>query len=163
MTGGIAAAGQGQGLAKHTGRAGVSPVLATAILAAVSIILYVTVALLMLRAIETTTEVSDRLGIAAVYALKEEGGWTVVLNVENTGAAPVTVEQVFVDDVPVYACGGAFLEGSVSLEPGGWGAVTLKLQRGGGCGASRFVSGAVIRVKLLTARGGECAVLVTLP
>ncbi|MEM3943701.1 MAG: hypothetical protein QXJ59_06425 [Thermofilaceae archaeon] len=147
---------------------GVSPVLATTILVGLTITLFAVAAFLLLQAggllAEKSAGVAEQLAFTAVYALKEDSGWTIVLAIENNGLAPIEVKQVFVNGLPTDYCAGILEGGGASrVEPREVGTVSLKLVEGGGCGNSRFFTGSIVEVSLLTGGGNRFSTLVTLP
>ncbi|MEM3943330.1 MAG: hypothetical protein QXJ59_04515 [Thermofilaceae archaeon] len=152
---------------RGAGVGGASPILAAAVLTVLALVLFAVAGALLLDAVRNILEsggADEQLVVASVYALKEGDAWTVVLLVENGGLAPVTVKEVLVGGLPVGFCGGVLAEGrELTLEVNGRGTVALKLPREAGCGATRFRSGAIVEISLLTAGGKRFSVQAPLP
>ncbi|MEM4444040.1 MAG: archaellin/type IV pilin N-terminal domain-containing protein [Thermofilum sp.] len=151
-------------------RRGISPVIATVILVAVTIAVAIAVAFWMTGIVGLFAGAVEKLEITSIYAEPKSNGdkWTVTIRVNNTGTIPVTIDQIFINGIPVDSdeCKGASITDSVktfSISPGGGKVIKLELTKGESCGPTTFNPGISIEVKLHTAGGREYPKLITLP
>jgi len=86
-------------------RKAISPVIATVILVAVAITIAVAVSYWM-GGITSQYTKFEKVEIQSAYAVKTvESGWTVTLQVKNTGSAASTLSSVFINERPLNSTG----------------------------------------------------------
>jgi len=147
----------------------ISPVIATVIIVAVAIAISIAVALWLTGIVGGFTTV-ENLQITYAYAERraetDQFGnpisvWAITLRVENKGTVTATIDEVFINGVPVGQILGAStdprIDGGISISPGGTQTMTIRLPTG------NFRSGQQVEVKLHTASGKEYPKMVTLP
>ncbi|MGC8954345.1 MAG: archaellin/type IV pilin N-terminal domain-containing protein, partial [Desulfurococcus sp.] len=79
----------------------ISPVIATVIIVAVTIAIAIAVALWMTGLVGSFTG-TENLQIVSAYATKNpDGNWTIYLQVKNVGTVDVTIDNIFINGVPV--------------------------------------------------------------
>jgi len=139
---------------------GISPVVATVILVAVTIVVAVAVAYWMggIAGLYTRYE---KLEISSIYAEYDatSKNWTITVTVKNTGSADATIDNVLLNGKP-YGTVNAKLNVTlpVSLTVGSQKAIKITISSGGS-----FASGVSVEVRLHTAGGQEYPKTVTLP
>jgi flagellin-like protein len=139
---------------------GISPVVATVILVAVTIVVAVAVAYWMggIAGLYTRYE---KLEISSIYAEygADSKNWTITVTVKNTGSADATIDNVLLNGKP-YGTVNATLNVTlpVSLTVGSETAIEITISSGGS-----FASGVSVEVRLHTAGGQEYPKTVTLP
>jgi len=142
---------------------GISPVVATVILVAVTIVVAVAVAYWMggIAGLYTRYE---KLEISSIYAeAKDGGGWDIIVHVKNTGSADATIDNVLLNGKP-YDTGYTGVtvnpnpKNGISLTVGNEQNITISVPNG-----EPFVSGVSIEVRLHSAGGQEYPKTVTLP
>jgi len=140
---------------------GISPVVATVILVAVTIVVAVAVAYWMggIAALYTRFE---KIEISSAYASYSSGSgnWTVTLNLKNSGSADATIQFVLINGKPI----SEFLPNAkvsstlpLPIATGQSGTVTLQLKKDGS-----FTSGTTIEIKLHSASGQDYPKTLTL-
>ena len=144
----------------------ISPVIATVIIVAVAIAISIAVAL-WLTGIGGGFTTVENLQITYAYAEKRvdtQSGtehWAIVLKVENKGTVTATIDEIFVNGVPVGHINGASTDpsigGGISIDTGGNRTIIVRLP------TDRYKSGQQVEVKLHTASGKEYPKMVTLP
>jgi len=77
-----------------------SPVIATVILISVTIVVAVSVAYWM-GAIAGGFTTFEQIELPTVYAQAFSGGWNVTIELKNTGSADATLNNIFINSVPV--------------------------------------------------------------
>ena len=144
-----------------------SPVIATVILVAVTITVAISVAYWMggIAGLYTRFE---KVEVASAYATKVTGGaangWTITMNVKNTGSADASIDALLINGKPSTDFSGANGTVTVATLPttaaaGGTGTITVNIRNlAQGCS-----SGTTIEVKLHTAAGKDYPQMVTLP
>ncbi|MCC5990023.1 MAG: DUF4352 domain-containing protein [Thermosphaera sp.] len=139
----------------------ISPVIATVIIVAVAIAISIAVALWLTGIVGGFTTV-ENLQITYAYAEKTSTGWRIQLKVENKGTGTATIDEVFVNGVPIGQIEGANIDpeigNGISINPGDSRSITITLSSSNG-----FSSGQQVEVKLHTASGKEYPKMVTLP
>jgi len=151
-----------------------SPVIATVILISVTIVVAVAVAYWM-GAIATGYTSFEQIELPTVYAKWVSGLslWNVTIELKNTGSADATLNNVFVNAVPLkdYASGNATLSVvggtqnmqasiSVSITKGNSVTLILQLKQSATYG---FTAGTRIDIKMHTAAGKDYPTSVKLP
>jgi flagellin-like protein len=81
-------------------RKAVSPVIATVILVAVAITVSVGVSYWMGGITSQYTQF-EKVEVQTGYSTNGVSGWTITLELKNSGSAPATLTRVFVNDVPI--------------------------------------------------------------
>jgi flagellin-like protein len=137
---------------------GISPVVATVILVAVTIVVAVAVAYWMggIAGLYTRYE---KIEISSAYATGDSSsGWTITLSVKNTGSADATIDNVLLNGKP-YNDFGADLgqDLPLSLPVGQSSEISIVIPNDVGS------SGISIEVRLHSAGGQEYPKTVTLP
>ncbi|WP_448579353.1 DUF4352 domain-containing protein [Thermosphaera sp.] len=135
----------------------ISPVIATVIIVAVAIAISIAVALWLTGIVGGFTTV-ENLQITYAYADKVNNTWTITLRVENKGTATATIDEVFINGIPINSVIGAGINVSLplSIEAGKTRDIKITLTSG-------FSSGQQAEIKLHTASGKEYPKMVTLP
>jgi FlaG/FlaF family flagellin (archaellin) len=136
----------------------ISPVIATVIIVAVAIAISIAVALWLTGIVGGFTAV-ENLQITYAHAEKlTTGDWKITLRVENKGTGTATIEQVFVNNMPIdYTIRQLNITLPVSINPGQSRGMEITLASG------YFTSGQQVEVKLYSATGKEYPKMVTLP
>ena len=145
---------------------GISPVVATVILVAVTIVVAVAVAYWMggIAGLYTRYE---KLEISSIYAEYNatSKNWTITVTVKNTGSADATIDNILINGKP-YDTGYTGVtvnpdpktNNGISLKVGGEQDIEISVPQG-----EPFVSGVSIEVRLHSAGGQEYPKTVTLP
>lgn len=81
-------------------RKAVSPVISTIIIVAVAIAISIAVAF-WLGGITSIFTRFEKLEIPTAYAKADTGGWTVTLEVKNTGTTDVTITDILINGIPL--------------------------------------------------------------
>jgi flagellin-like protein len=139
---------------------GISPVVATVILVAVTIVVAVAVAYWMggIAGLYTRYE---KLEISSIYAEYDATNtkWTITVTVKNTGSADATIDNVLLNGKPYDTVSAEpDVELPVSLTVGSQKVIKITISSGGS-----FASGVSVEVRLHTAGGQEYPKTVTLP
>ncbi|MEM4655033.1 MAG: DUF4352 domain-containing protein [Thermosphaera sp.] len=136
----------------------ISPVIATVIIVAVAIAISIAVALWLTGIVGGFTTV-ENLQITYAYASTQENGWKIELKVENKGTADATIDEIFINGVPI---GSMEAEMDVVLphpiKTGESKTIIITLTSDSG-----FRAGQQVEIKLHTASGKEYPKMVTLP
>ncbi|QOR94071.1 DUF4352 domain-containing protein [Thermosphaera chiliense] len=143
----------------------ISPVIATVIIVAVAIAISIAVALWLTGIVGGFTTVENlQITYAYVESITDDG-WEINLKVENKGTATATIDEVFINGIPISTLvsqnkaeinphvGGT---NTVPIPAGQSQEITITLKEG-------FSSGQQVEVKLHTASGKEYPKMVTLP
>lgn len=157
----------------HADRRGISPVVATVILVAVTIVVAVAVAYWMggLTAIYTRFE---KLEITAAYAEYKDGNYTITLHIKNSGSADATIDNILLNGKPpseykgnvikitggndtLYSNNTGWVK-NLPVKAGDSASITIKVKAG-----APFTAGTSIEVKIHTAAGQEYPKTITLP
>jgi len=145
---------------------GISPVVATVILVAVTIVVAVAVAYWMggIAALYTRFE---KLEITSAYASYSATytNWTVTVNLRNTGSADATITGLLVNGKPYTEYGANmtivspadFSTNGVPIPSGKSGTIVFRIEKGGG-----FQAGVSIEIKLHSASGQDYPKTITL-
>uniref|UniRef100_A0A7C2BL40 DUF4352 domain-containing protein n=1 Tax=Thermosphaera aggregans TaxID=54254 RepID=A0A7C2BL40_9CREN len=141
----------------------ISPVIATVIIVAVAIAISIAVALWLTGIVGGFTTV-ENLQITYAYANKiDETQWLVTLQVENKGTGTATIDEIFINGVPIGTKNTTYVNISVtSIPPGERAIINITLPQPG-LGTLTFSSGQQVEIKLHTASGKEYPKMVTLP
>jgi len=149
---------------------GISPVVATVIIVAIAIALAIAVALWASGLVGIFTRFEEVKVISAYAELKTGGGFTVTLDLKNTGSADATLDNVVINGKPFQSYPGGITVnvGTNPLDPNAGKAVPLK----SGESATMtidipdtvgFKSGQTLDIKIHTAAGHDYAKAVVLP
>ena len=156
----------------HADRRGISPVVATVILVAVTIVVAVAVAYWMggLTAIYTRFE---KLEITAAYAEQKNGNYAITLNIKNSGSADATIDSILLNGKPPSEYAGNVIKivsGNTTLWNGTEWKNNLPVKAGASASITievkanaPFTAGTSIEVKIHTAAGQEYPKTITLP
>ena len=156
----------------HADRRGISPVVATVILVAVTIVVAVAVAYWMggLTAIYTRFE---KLEITSAYAEQTTDGYNITLNIKNSGSADATIDNILLNGKPPsqYAenvteirgdsttlWNGTEWKSNLPVKAGASATITIVVKA-----VAPFTPGTSIEVKIHTAAGQEYPKTITLP
>lgn len=155
----------------HRSVEAVSPVIATIILVAIAIVMAISVAYWALGIGNSFTKF-EKVQYTNSYALPTATGWTVTMDVKNTGTATSTIKAVYLNGLPLTAYPD-IPEGtrptatfSASLAPGQSQTVTVALnsnEDGQSAGTKSWVSGMTVQADIMTAAGNSYPTTVTLP
>jgi len=147
----------------------ISPVIATVIIVAVAIAISIAVALWLTGIVGGFTTVEN---LQIIYAYAERRAetdqygnpinvWAITLKIENKGTITATIDEVFINGVPIREMQGASTDpivgNGISISPGGTQTMIIRLP------TRNFRSGQQVEVKLHTASGKEYPKMVTLP
>jgi len=152
-----------------------SPVIATVILISVTIVVAVSVAYWM-GSIAGGYTSFEQIELPTSYARAISSpftGWNVTIELKNTGSADATIDNIFVNSIPLkdYTCGiRLYADGdnqtsnlaslSISVSKGGSATLVLQIEQSSSDG---FTSGTRIDIKIHTAAGREYPAQVKLP
>jgi len=162
-------------------RKAVSPVIATIIIVAVAIVMSIAVAYWMLGLAGTFTRF-EKLEFTSAYATYNSSGgyFNITFSLKNTGSATATVEQIFIngiplDDVSAFHDGGnnftlgdasnysSLRSNGVSITPGQEKKGFIILYSGEDLDSGTVTSGITIELKITTAAGNEYPKSIALP
>jgi len=148
-------------------RQAISPVIATVIIVAVTIAVAIAVAFWMTGIIGLFTGF-EQLTIDSIYAEpKTGGGWTITLSVSNKGTTPTSVVAIFLNGVNATSssCSGVTPNPTppIPISPGSAQTITITLDAGAYCGATKFTAGGSVEVKLHSSGGKDYPKLIVLP
>jgi len=149
-------------------RRGISPVIATVIIVAVTIAVAIAVAFWMTGIVGLFTS-AEKLEIVALYPLPTSNGWEVNVTVKNTGTTPTSVDNIFINGIPIGQCANNatanpnVASSPIAINPGEQTSIKLTLYKDKKCGATTFTAGGSIEVKLHTTGGKEYPKLAVLP
>ncbi|MEM2009247.1 MAG: DUF4352 domain-containing protein [Thermosphaera sp.] len=137
----------------------ISPVIATVIIVAVAIAISIAVALWLTGIVGGFTTV-ENLQITYAYASTLENvGWKIELKVENKGTADATIDEIFINGVPIDSVNGANYTPNkpFTVKTGENETIEITLTKSG------FSAGQQVEIKIHTASGKEYPKMVTLP
>jgi flagellin-like protein len=138
-------------------RKAISPVISTIIIVAVAIAISIAVAF-WLGGITSIFTRFEKLEITSAYAEKANSGWTIILEVKNTGTTAVTITDVLINGIPSSHINGVDVTvADSSLNTGKSTTVTIEIT------SSDFVPGQAVTVTIHTAGGQDYPKTVTLP
>jgi flagellin-like protein len=150
-------------------RKGISPVIATVIIVAVTIAVAIAVAFWMTGIVGLFTA-TEKLEITSLYVTGGGGeNWEVHLNVKNTGTTLTSIDNIFINGVPISQCTGSVAvdpdvtNTPVAINPGTAQDITITITPNSECGSTTFTSGVSIEVKLHSTGGKEYPKLTNLP
>lgn len=152
----------------------ISPVIATVIIVAVTIAIAIAVALWMTGLVGSFTG-TENLQIVSAYAQKAPNAtntWTIYLEVKNVGTVDVTIDNIFINGVPVsgvtkvqsinvttptqaYYNSTNFTQINIPVKTGETAQISITV--------TGYTPGQMIEVKLHSAAGKEYPKQVTLP
>ncbi len=147
----------------------VSPVIATIILVAISIVMAISIAYWALGIGNSFTKFEKVQYSSAPYATYDQinSQWKITTSIQNTGTATATVNNVFLNGQPynTYTPAGVVNPAPVSgviasLAPGKSATITVTLANQGG---GAWVSGMSVQFDIVTAAGNSYPTTVTLP
>jgi flagellin-like protein len=146
---------------------GISPVIATVIIVAIAITVAIAVGLWITGIVGTFTRF-ERLEITSAYAEKGKtpGEFTIKIVANNTGSAPATITDIFINGKPMSAACAKDLSDSEhtligkTINPGGGinGTITLTSTDN-----IKYTSGQTVEIVLHTASGKDYPKSVLLP
>ncbi|MEM2960684.1 MAG: archaellin/type IV pilin N-terminal domain-containing protein [Candidatus Bathyarchaeia archaeon] len=155
---------------------GISPVVATVILVAVTIVVAVAVAYWM-GGITSLYTRFEKLEITSAYAEYDDNmthvtgwsssdGWNITITLKNTGSADATIDNVFINGKPLTeysgsvstSTGNASTTVNVPITVGDSQTINLYIKKG-----EPFTAGVSLEVRLHSAAGQEYPKTVTLP
>jgi len=153
----------------------ISPVIATVIIVAVTIAIAIAVALWMSGLVGSFTA-TENIQIISAYATGSTGNWTITLQVKNVGTTDATIDNIFINGIPVSNVGGVSWinvttagTSYTDYTSSSFGSISIPLKAGSnatliiGIGGSNFSSGQMVEIKLHTASGKEYPKQITLP
>jgi len=149
------------GMAKN--KRGISPVVATVILVAVTIVVAVAVSYWM-GGIASLYTRFEKVEITTAYAVWDASAvsWNVTIKLKNTGSADATVTGLLINGRPwddaSYGGNVTYSGGDVTLPIGQEVPINMVIKKGGS-----FTSGVSVDIKLHTAAGQDYPRIVTLP
>jgi FlaG/FlaF family flagellin (archaellin) len=147
----------------------VSPVIATIILVAISIVMAIAVAYWALGIGNSFTKFEKIQYTSTTYALPTETGWTVYMDVKNTGTATATITSINLNGLPISAYpaeGQPVATFTATIAPGDSQTVSVTLsstEAGINGAAHSWVSGMTVGVDVNTAAGNSYPTTVLLP
>ncbi|MCD6563556.1 MAG: hypothetical protein J7K23_06525 [Thermoproteales archaeon] len=146
-------------------RRGISPVIATVIIVAVAIAISIAVAFWMTGIVGLFTGFEQVQVISAYATGDESSGWTINVQVKNTGTSAASVDMIFINGKPLSAYSGVTASpdpssSTVSISPGSTTTFTITIADKT---TSNFSSGQSVEIKLHTASGKEYPKLIVLP
>ncbi|AFL66534.1 archaellin/type IV pilin N-terminal domain-containing protein [Desulfurococcus amylolyticus] len=145
----------------------ISPVIATVIIVAVTIAIAIAVALWMTGLVGSFTG-TENLQIVSAYATKGSGNiWTIHLEVKNVGTVDVTIDNIFINGVPVSALTTNVESISISTGTIELNNINIPIKTGETVKIYIYVQGytpgQMLEIKLHSAAGKEYPKQVTLP
>ena len=157
-----------------TTRKGISPVIATVIIVAVTIAVAIAVAFWMTGIIGLFTGFEQVQVVSAVPTFnKTNKEFNITITVKNTGTAPATLDNIFINGVPfdggtikVYfnESGNEWSPGNAqSLPPGAQATIIISFNDRTGWAGGTLTHGVSVEIKIHTAAGKEYPKLVVLP
>ncbi len=142
----------------------VSPVIATIILVAISIVMAIAVAYWALGIGNSFTKF-EKVQYTSTYPLaNDDGTFTVVMNLKNTGTATATVDNLFLNGrpfdsySPAPAVNSTIATTGVTIPPGASTTLTITSAY-----STTWTSGMTIQVDVMTAAGNSYPTTVILP
>ncbi|MEM3892465.1 MAG: hypothetical protein QXR12_00770, partial [Thermofilum sp.] len=123
----------------------------------------------------------EKLEIVSLYAQpqRQQNSWQITVMVRNTGTTTATIDNIFINGIPINVCiqqnaiGNlqSRLRGQIqninqnplSIDPGQTDDITFDINMNSNCQIINFNPGVSIEVKLHTSGGKEYPKLVTLP
>ena len=132
-------------------RSGISPVVATVILVAIAIVIAIAVAFWATGLVGVFTRF-EKIEITAAYYDANKGG--VVLVAKNTGSAPATIDDIYVNGKPSKIADFKFNASAQFLDVGQNATITV---------TGKFVSGVTYELAVHTASGKTYPVAVLIP
>ena len=132
-------------------RSGISPVVATVILVAIAIVIAIAVAFWATGLVGVFTRF-EKIEITAAYYDATEGG--VVLVAKNTGSAPATIDDIYVNGKPSKIAGFQFNATATFLDVGENASITV---------TGTFAHGVTYELAVHTASGKTYPVAVLIP
>ncbi len=131
----------------------ISPVIATVIIVAVAIAISIAVALWITGVVGGMTR-SERLDITYANAQKNDGNWTITLEIYNKGSTDVTIDKVLINNREFTPTEGLPL----TVRAGDDTTLHITITEADG-----FASGQNLQIIVHTATGGQYPTQVVLP
>ncbi|MEM1549779.1 MAG: archaellin/type IV pilin N-terminal domain-containing protein [Candidatus Methanomethylicia archaeon] len=147
---------------------GISPVIATVIIVAVTITVAVAISYWMggIAGLYTRFEKIE-ITYATVVHDDTPAGWNITLGVKNTGSADATIDNIFLNGVPISNVQNAKVNNtdfnSLSLKSGESKVIIIFIPEGAAIGGGKASSGLSLEIKLHTAAGKDYPKIITLP
>jgi flagellin-like protein len=152
-------------------RKAISPVISTIIIVAVAIAISIAVAF-WLGGITSIFTRFEKLEITTAYAVKANSGWTITLEVKNTGTTDTTITDVLINGIPYSSYDtnvltvninntGFSTSSGFSLKTGKSTTVVITIPTQ--AGSYTFAAGQAVTVTIHTAGGQDYPKTVTLP
>jgi FlaG/FlaF family flagellin (archaellin) len=142
-------------------RKAVSPVISTIIIVAVAIAISIAVAF-WLGGITGIFTRFEKLEIPTAYATRNgTDGWTITLEVKNTGTTSTTITDVLINGIPLDMKDVEFTDDGANLNPGEGATITILSLNG--IGDMTFASGQAVTITLHTSGGQDYPKTVVLP
>ena len=140
----------------------ISPVIATVIIVAVAIAISIAVALWITGLTSTFTGV-EKLEIVNAYAVWDSNAsqWNVTIIVRNTGTKPATIDDVFINNIPIMKKLSITFTNGKTINPGT--NTTIEFQLSTKIDNLTFTHGQTISIVIHTASGGQYPAQITLP
>jgi flagellin-like protein len=148
----------------YANKRGISPVVATVILVAVTIVVAVAVAYWMggLTSIYTRFE---KLEITSIYAEYLDSKWNITIALKNTGTADATIDNILLNGKPYTTYNNVNISSTIpiSVKVGQSTTITISIPEKSSDSSWPFQHGVSVEVRLHSAAGQEYPKTVTLP
>lgn len=148
----------------YANKRGISPVVATVILVAVTIVVAVAVAYWMggLTSIYTRFE---KLEITSIYAEYLDSKWNITIALKNTGTADATIDNILLNGKPYTTYNNVNISSTIpiSVKVGQSTTITISILEKSSDSSWPFQHGVSVEVRLHSAAGQEYPKTVTLP
>jgi flagellin-like protein len=148
----------------YANKRGISPVVATVILVAVTIVVAVAVAYWMggLTSIYTRFE---KLEITSIYAEYLDSKWNITIALKNTGTADATIDNILLNGKPYTTYNNVNISSTIpiSVKVGQSTTITISIPEKSSVSSWPFQHGVSVEVRLHSAAGQEYPKTVTLP
>jgi flagellin-like protein len=148
----------------YANKRGISPVVATVILVAVTIVVAVAVAYWMggLTSIYTRFE---KLEITSIYAEYLDSKWNITIALKNTGTADATIDNILLNGKPYTTYNNVSISSTIpiSVKVGQSTTITISILEKSSVSSWPFQHGVSVEVRLHSAAGQEYPKTVTLP
>lgn len=156
----------------YANKRGISPVVATVILVAVTIVVAVAVAYWMggLTSIYTRFEKLEITSIYAEYLTSSKGNttialWNITIALKNTGTADATIDNILLNGKPYTTYNNVKISSTIpiSVKVGQSTTITISIPEKSSDSSWPFQHGVSVEVRLHSAAGQEYPKTVTLP
>ncbi|MEM2136633.1 MAG: archaellin/type IV pilin N-terminal domain-containing protein [Candidatus Methanomethylicia archaeon] len=150
---------------------GISPVIATVIIVAVTITVAVAISYWMggIAGLYTRFEKIEITYAYAtvVYDNTSMTGWNITLGVKNTGSADATIDNIFLNGVPISDVKNVTVNGkvfsSITVKSGDSITILITIPSDATIGGGKASSGLSLEIKLHTSAGKDYPKIITLP